>query len=162
MAERSNRAGVSTMMLKFVGASAELPMGVFPTLRDLYKQALMLRERAVTNYRNFSNKELAAVLCELVKEKWLVCNSQLSSALLSDQTIQYHILDRLTLLEGVLNKKERGASRKKRELEAKLDKLFNILYCKCELVSCAPFGWSGDCMNNIHINCTCPRHIKVF
>ena len=49
----------SKAVLEYVGKSAELPEGQLPTLRDVFKQGLLLKERAISDYRNYTNKELA-------------------------------------------------------------------------------------------------------
>ena len=43
----------------------------------------------------------------------------------------------------------------------KMDKLFNILYSKCEIVACLEKGCKDDCLQGAHSICSCPRLNKI-
>ena len=42
-----------------------------------------------------------------------------------------------------------------------MDKLFNIFYCKCEIITCFQRGCKEDCLLKLHIICDCPRDHKI-
>ena len=151
----------SKAVLQYVGNSAELPEGQLPTLRDVFKQGLLLRERAINDYRNYSNKDLAIDLSAMILKSWLKVNVLLDTALLQDRTIATYVEEMFRKLEAILNRREKKAKEKKVALDAQMDKLFNILYCKCPFIPCSQTGCAGDCDFKIHLCCSCPKHLKV-
>ena len=151
----------SKAVLEYVGKSAELPEGQLPTLRDVFKQGLLLKERAISDYRNYTNKELAIDLSAMVLKSWLKVNILLEKVLLQDRTIITYVEEMFRKLEAILNRREKKAKEKKVALDAQMDKLFNILYCKCLFIPCSQIGCAGDCEFKIHLTCTCPNHLKV-
>ena len=59
---------------------------------------------------------------------------------------------KFSLGKGKLDAKERFI--------VKLDKLFDILTCKCKITSCEGGSCEG-CVIQVHINCSCSRNKKI-
>ena len=55
----------------------------------------------------------------------------------------------------------RGNIEVKENFIVKLDKLFDILNCKCEIVMCANYGCPSDCTKEAHTSCMCPKEKKI-
>jgi len=57
----------------------------------------------------------------------------------------------------------RGKLAIKEIFAAKLDKLFDILNCRCQICFGSEFGCPADsgCRKEAHINCTCPKEMRI-
>ena len=60
---------------------------------------------------------------------------------------------RVSLGQGKLKDKERFTE--------KLDKLVDILNCKCKIFLCSEFHCEEDCVAQAHIQCTCKKEQKI-
>ena len=55
----------------------------------------------------------------------------------------------------------RGKKAEKERFSLKLDKLVDILLCKCKLILCSEYKCDSGCMEKIHIKCKCKREEKI-
>ena len=92
----------------------------------------------------------------------LIFNSQLENQELT--TIKNFQLTTSLLKNGTFKKLCRTYSKRDKEriyFDSKLDKLFDIIKCKCEIQKCSNAGCDG-CEFKAHVlNCKCPSEIKA-
>ena len=60
-----------------------------------------------------------------------------------------------------MNGKGKNLKSRKETFLKKLDKLFDIIVCKCEITTCEEKGCPSDCKKFAHIDCDCLRPQKI-
>ena len=61
----------------------------------------------------------------------------------------------------IVNNKVKGVQQKKVAMEDKLDKIFSVLLCQCNILTCQEEGCSEACKKGVHITCLCPKVQKL-
>ena len=64
-------------IVKYLGPSAELPIADLPTLRDVFKQCQLLRERHVGPTSSYKLETMAADVVPLILNIWRRANAKL-------------------------------------------------------------------------------------
>ena len=160
--KKRTRLGTFTHMSNLIGTGRDLLPSELPTLRDVLRYGLLLREQSGEDVRNYPADCLAKDIYPKVLEKWERANNSFVAPV---------IISRVTILNKIQESWEqaknislgRGKLQVKEAFTAKLDKLFDILNCKCKIVLCSEFGCLADaaCKKESHINCTCPKEMKI-
>ena len=47
------------------------------------------------------------------------------------------------------------------DFQSRCEKLFDLIFCKCKIISCEEAGCEGCCDSSAHITCTCKREKKI-
>lgn len=162
--KRKTRLATSTHMSNFIGTGREMLPSELPTLRDVLRYGLLLREQSGENVRNYPAATVAKDTYLKVLEKWELANSCFVVPILNS---------RVTVLKKIEENWEkaknislgRGKLEVKEAFIATLDKLFDILNCKCEIKLCSEFegkcpGGAG-CKYEVHISCSCSKSMKI-
>src|SRR6218665_1732188 len=145
-----------------IGSGRDLLPFELPTLRDVMRYGIFLREQSGEDVRNYPAVSLAKDIYPKILEKWGRANRSFVAPIINSQPrilkkIQesWEETKNISLGRGKLDVKE--------AFTPKLDKLFDILNCKCEMFVCSEFGCFGDagCSKGAHINCTCPKEMKI-
>ena len=55
----------------------------------------------------------------------------------------------------------RGKGIKLDNIISKLDLMYDILYCECDILSCEQKGCSAECEKVVHMDCNCPKEKKI-
>jgi hypothetical protein len=151
-------------MSNFIGTGREMLPSELPTLRDVLRYGLLLREQSGENVRNYPAATLAKDIYPTVLEKWELANSCFVVPILNS---------RVTVLKKIEEnwEKAKNISLGRGKLEVKeafiaiLDKLFDILNCKCEIKLCSEFEGpcpgGADCKYEVHISCSCSKDMKI-
>ena len=125
-------------------------MSEHPTLRDVLRFGILLREKSEDDPRNFTVKDMVKEVCSAVKIQWQKANALfVPPVIISDKSIIDKISEFWDLATNISLK--RIKKDKKEKFERKLDSLLDILCCKCNIVSCIYFECSADCSLEAHI-----------
>ena len=54
-----------------------------------------------------------------------------------------------------------GKIKDRERFSARLDKIANVLNCKCRISLCSEFGCEANCDKEVHIRCSCPAEKKI-
>ena len=155
------RQRASTHLSLYVGTGRELLNTELPTLRDLLRYGVLLRETSEKDKRNYSKEELVSDMLAALLAQWLKASHRLKfPVLVHHETIRIKLKDlwekALKLAKGV------GKIQEKQRFSQKLDKLLDILYCKCPIFLCSEFGCEDpDCDQEAHTKCNCKRGEKI-
>ena len=131
-----------------------------PTLRDILRYGIFLREKSDENNRNYTTGELAKDIYHELEETWTRANNKFRPPVTNAKvTVMKKIEEQLTLARDV--SLGRGKLDIKENFMKKLDRLFDILNCKCDIILCNDFGCPEDCKLQVHISCNCSRDKKI-
>ena len=150
----SHRSAVSPI----VGPSIEeLPPGDLSTLRNVLANAIWLKESTNQTNNNFTNQMLGEKMVPIILQSYKRVN------LLT--LYQYKSIYNKFIKEWNEFKKSCRTSSKKGKkkilFDSRLDKLFDIIKCKCDIQKCFDAGYDG-CKFQAHVViCKCLRDTKV-
>jgi len=136
-----------------IGKPEELPTADLPTLKNVLRKALLIKQNSIDN---LSLRDLAEKLVPLVKLAYQQVNIDLP--LIQDRSIYNKILRGIQDWKYLAKTSHKG--RKLENFQDKLEELFDIVFCRCKIVSCEAFGCVG-CNFGAHTTCTCPQSKKV-
>ena len=142
-----------------VGGAASLPEAELPLLKEIFARAKQIKETYSSSPTNqISNKDLIDKIYEEVLAIYLKVNSNLP--LVSEKWGR----DRLKLLyekyKNLVKSGSTATSPKMIEFQRKLDRIFDLVACKCEIKTCQEVSCEG-CENKAHITCNCKKHTKI-
>lgn len=162
MSKRKTRGQLSSHLSLLIGTGKELPVSELPTVRDILRFGLLLREQNSKDRRNYSDKELISDIIPHLLQQWARAN-----ALFKPPVINKHRTIELKL-KGLWDRAVqvslgKGNFVKKNEFFNSLDALFDILNCKCSIFLCSKTDCSPSerTKNHSHIDCCCPREKKI-
>ena len=160
MAEVRTRKKSGTHLSDYLGTGENMLVSELPTLRDVLRYGILLRQNSEGDPRNYQVKDMAKELCNEVKIQWQKANALfISSLIISDKSISDKIIESWDIATNIsLNRVKKD---KKDKFELKLDRLFDILSCKCNISYCTNYGCTSDCSLEAHIKCVCPRDKKI-
>lgn len=148
--------------MKILGPSASLPLSDLPTLRDVLKHCLLLRERHAGYSKHYPVSVMANEMVPLLKGVWFRANALLTQQpiAIGDSSIASKISRSWTLLSNIANKQKVLLSSRQSFFKG-LDKLFTILTCNCPFLSCGDAQCYKERCEQVHIKCDCPKESKV-
>ena len=159
MAKVKTRTQSHSHLTNLAGSGRELLVSDLPTLRDILRYGIYLREQSEENKCNYSVDQLVEDIFPVLICQWRKANALFKPPVINDKrTIIIKLKEvwnqatNFSLGRGKLDAKER--------FNVKLDKLFDILNCKCELTSCDGAGCEG-CVTQAHIKCSCTREKRI-
>ena len=149
-----------TNMTKYLGTGKELLVSELPTLRDILRFGILLKEQHDGSPIGFQVKEIAKHMVPAILAQWTKANALFKPpVIVSAKTISDKVIDSWNLASEISWK--RVKKDKEEKFNQKLDKLFDILTCKCVIVSCLENGCLPGCTQEAHITCTCPKDMKI-
>jgi len=155
--EMKTRSKSRTSMSVLYGKSKELPVAELPTARDILLYGLLLQERE----ENLRGTPLFNQLAEDLMIQW----GKASSCFVAPVTISDNgVLFKLKNLwnDASTHARNRLSKKKVTSFTEKLDKLFDILSCKCLIYSCSDAKCPDEqCAIQAHISCECPKASKI-
>ena len=148
---------------QIIGPSKALPSADLPTLRDILQQVLLLKESRSTQDISVSVfQEVASLVIAI----WKRANALLieTDVRISDKTIADKISFNWDSISSQMQKrkaKKKTGRWTKESFSDRLDRLFNILHCRCPFISCETAKCITDNCIAAHISCSCPLKTKV-
>ena len=136
------------------GASADLPDdGDLYTVRDILAACQRLHELSP----GVADLFIAGQIAEKVRQKWVQCNPEL--VLISDLAVKNKIVRDMKAAQNIKAKK--ASKVQVDNFMYKLDRLFDILCCRCPFVDCSDMSCQVENCSAAHINCECLRRFKI-
>ena len=164
MATRTRRMATSHLTL-YVGTGRKLLNSELPTVRDLLRYGVLLRELSEKDKFNYSNDQLIGDMMSALFEQWQKANHLLKYPVLAhESSVRTRLKD---TWEKALNfARGRGKLKDKKKFNHKLDRLMDILYCRCPILLCSEFGCLGKqqdpvCNQEAHAKCKCKQDEKI-
>lgn len=159
MAQVRTRTKSSCHMSKFVGNGQELLVSDLPTVRDILRYGIFLREHSEYDRRNYQVDKLVGDIYTALIRQWRKANALFKPPIINEK---------ITIISKIKNfwnqavnfSLGKGKGDAKKQFVTKLDKLFDILNCKCQITSCEDEGCEG-CVIQAHIKCSCSREKKI-
>ena len=163
MAGTRTRKSSGTKLRDFLGGARPLLLTECPTMRDVLRQALHLQEQELlvkeTDRRNYPVKEVMSDILPMIKSQWQAANAMFKHpVIVSDQVILNKIVTGWKQASDYCYK--RMKKNKQEKFLKQLDKVVDILKCKCNISSCSEANCAG-CNTEAHINCSCPKQNKI-
>ena len=116
-------------MTNFIGTGREFMPSELPTVQDIIRLRILLREESGDDARNYTAASLAKDIYPTVLEKWELANSSFVTPIINSRT---RILKKIQ--ESWEQAKNISLGRGKLDIKeiftAKLDKLFDVLNCR--------------------------------
>ena len=132
-------------MSAYVGAGKEFSLADVPTNRAVIRRGLLLRDQKCQDgldYRNYTVNAIARDLAPILENQWQKANVKfVFPVILSRQRIEDKIQALWKKVFDVAKGKGKAAERAK--VEDCLDKLMDIVYCKCSIIICEEPGPSA-------------------
>ena len=121
-------------MSMYLGVERELIPSELPTTRDILRYGLLQRELSEKDKRNSTVDELVTKMFNVLARQWANANPQFKSPILNhDVTIKKKLRG---FWEQAVNFSEgNGKIKDKEKFATKLDKLADVLNCKCRIFS---------------------------
>ena len=153
----------NTRIVKFIGPSADLPKADLPTLRDILRQCLLLRERQSASNVNYEVITMASDILPLLLVTWHRANAKFVEIPIRtcDDTLIQRIKEKWETMVKLASGKGKVSARQKKAFMEALDRLFNILRCTCPFISCSDAKCDKESCATVHINCKCPREAMI-
>ena len=140
--KRKTRLTTFTHMSNLIGTGRELLPSELPTVRDVLRYGL-LREQSGEDGRNYPAASLAKDIYPAMLQKWELANS---SFVIPVVTSRITILNKIKVIweQAKDISLGRGKHEVKESFNSKLDKLFDMLNCKCTIATCSEFDCPAD------------------
>ena len=160
MAAKTRKKSSSHLSM-YLGVGQELPLNQLPTLRDLLRYGIYLREVSHVDKLFYPIDTLVEDMMLALMAQWTKANAQLKHPILvHPDTIRKRLK---TSWENAFKLSTgRGKLKEREKLALQLDKLFDILYCHCPIYLCSEFECDpDDCKKDCHIKCKCKMWEKI-
>ena len=119
----------------------------------------LLKERSISGKKGLTLNDLSNSIVDALYNKWQSANPEFKE--------DENLIARLYLFKKVKTdwdfcvKWERKSSNQVESYKKRLDKLYNVLKCKCVFTTCAEKDCPDSCCEYVHINCTCVKIQKI-
>ncbi|KAG7163765.1 hypothetical protein Hamer_G003017 [Homarus americanus] len=149
MSSPRTRSNSSCHLSNLVGPGMQLLVSELPTVRDLLRLGLLKRKDSDADRRNCLFKDLVNDIYTDVLAQWQKANAQFTVPVIVSERGIKRKMENLwaRAVEVCLGK---GEVEVKQTFIQGLDRLFDILSCKCQIRSCAEVGCSPDCAREAH------------
>ena len=153
MSQIKTRIQSSTLLHQLVGSGSELPVAELPTVRDLIRYGLYLREISEQDRRNYSTDQVVADITKGFLAQWCRADPQFSGSVVNSHV---RIKAKLKAIWEQAVKVSSGRAKQddKDKFTGKLDRLMDILTFKFIIKECAEAGCNSACLSRVHISCT--------
>lgn len=160
MSSLKTRQQVWTHLHDLVGSGSELPVAELPTVRDLMRYGLYLRQVSDEDRRNYTNDEIIVDIMNALLSQWCKANPRFTEPVVNSQK---RIKTKLKGIWELATKVSLGRAKiqERENFMKKLDRLMDILTCKCKISSCCGAECCNNCIGDVHISCTCRREFKI-
>lgn len=160
MSKVKTRKSSSSHLSHLVGTGSQLPVAELPTARDILRLGVLLREQATADRRNYTMDTLISDLIDPVTSQWEKANCLFKPPIANHKnTIRAKLK---SLWERAINVASgRAKLAEKDKFMEGLDKLVDILNCKCKIQLCSEVSCQKQCVGGVHIECKCPREVKI-
>ena len=161
MASVRTRHKSASNLSEFLGTGQEFLVSELPTLRDVLRFGIFLREKR-DDQRNYSVKDMVKDITPFVFQKWTKANALFRSpVVVSEARARVKIEDAWNLASRIARNVGAVKQDKKTSFVESLDKVFDILHCKkCPISDWKDFSCYG-CDQKVYIVCNCNKKTKI-
>ena len=141
---------------ELLGPSKPLPANELATLRDVLTAGIFLKE-SLDHVKEMSPLQFRMNLTEQILEVYHKANSQFKpGTVLITQNAICQKVQNVWKKSCLMANKRTKVNKDSREIMNKTDKLFNLLYCKCDIDTCPENACKEDYIQGDHIICSSP------
>ena len=132
---RKTRGSLTSQLSSLVGPGRELIPSQLPTNSDLLRLGILLREQADKYSRHYSVNEMAREMLKILLHQWSKANAEFKYPVVLHEETIFLKLKKLWE-DGVKVSQGRVKLVEKQKFKDKLDKLLDLLSCKCSIQLC--------------------------
>ena len=157
------RNKINTKISLYLGGPNNFRPTEFPTLRDCLRRCLDLQQYEIlrhdANRRNIVMQKMFATVATEIQSRWSNSNSEFKEPVICNEKA---IETRLSRAWSTYSEIARGKARHKTEEEwnRKLDKLFDISYCRCSIFRCGENEAICNELCELQAHCLCKCEAK--
>jgi hypothetical protein len=184
------RQSTSMNLVDYLGPGRALLTSELPTLRSILRQGILFREERMLQEdvcvkgkaASYTLIEQLDDMTEAVENQWKRANNDFQPpVVITSKRLREKLSEAWEMATTIARKKMPKASKVK-NFESKLDRLFDLTKCHCEIKTCQENGCPStckrcgecgkcgsckkcaecvECLQNAHICCSCPREEKL-
>ena len=155
---------MATSLSSLVGTGREFLPSELPTYRDVLRYGVLLKERSEIDACHYPPIKIAKDIIPALLSQWIKANAEFKAPVIIHETTLVKKIKNI-LEQGMEVARGRVKLAKKQAFIDKLDKLLDILNCKCTIQLCVELGCvkKGDsrCRMDAHADCTCTKEFKI-
>ena len=139
----------------------EFPVADLPLVGNDLAKAKLIKASMTTdsNGGEVSNKAVIDKLYLDIAEVYRKTNYNLE--LISEKRAKFHLNKIYTDYKELVRSGGSSTSPQMLDFQSRCEKLFDLIFCKCKIISCEEAGCEGCCDSSAHITCTCKREKKI-
>ena len=164
VAPARTRNSVTSHLSTLVGRGREFNPSEPPTHRDLLRYGILCRELAEENRRNYTMNELVRDMIPPLLAQWQKANYQFKYPVINHGQRLFSKVKKIWE-DAVKVSLGKGKLVEKQKFISKLDKLVDILSCRCPIKLCTELGCVKEgeerCKKDAHAECNCKREFKI-
>lgn len=143
-----------------VGGAAELPEADLPLLKEVLAKAKQIQDSLTHDNlgRDVSTKEVIDKVYDNVFALYVKVSSNLP--LISERQAKVNLLKLYKDHKALVRSRASSTAPKMQLFQSKLDRIFDVIACKCEIKSCESVACQG-CAVDAHITCKCKKAQKI-
>ena len=127
------RLSVNDKRIDFLGCPSELLEDELPTLRGCLRFAMLIREHALANEQEKAVRDIAREVYKKVASLYIRANRKLVPPVIMDEEVTVQkFVRKWEDIETIL-RKQKHSNKVEARITPELDKLFDIMYCKCPI-----------------------------
>ena len=145
---------------KAVGGAADLPESDLPLLKEVLAKGKQIQDSLTCDNlgRDVSNKEVIDKLYDNIFALYVKVNSNLP--LISERQIKDNLMKLYKEHKSLIRSGASSTNPKMQMFQNKLDRIVDVIACKCQIKSCESVACQG-CAVNAHIICKCKKAQKI-
>ena len=151
------RSQSSSHLSDYVGSGRILLASELPTSRDLLRLGILLRGQSSDDHELPVSK-LCQDILPILLGSWSKANALFKYPVIKHERTVLRRIENIWK-SALLVARGKGKSSEVKNLEDKLDKLFDILNCECPFWECQSCACDG-CEVGVHVSCACSRDKK--
>ena len=141
---------------KAVGGAADLPQAELPLLKEIFARARQIKE---SSFKQMTvTKDLIDTLYGEVLALYLKVNSNLP--LITERMGKEKLKALYEKYKDLVRSGASATSPRMIAFQDKLDRIFDLVACKCEIKECGDVSCEG-CEVKAHISCSCKKDKKI-
>ena len=158
--KKKGTSSVSCIDVSPLLTEAELPEDSLPTILDLVQYGRYLRSNSRLNARNYTKDNVASDVSKAVVNKWQTVASQFQYPItLTEAKVKEKV--KTIIQKGFDHGNLQGRNEDIQNFLTNSQALFDILACKCHILTCNEAGCQGACRWGAHIHCECPKEKRI-
>lgn len=147
-----------------VGSGHPLPQTDLPSLRDILRACIYLKEMSLSNAKQQDIRSLSKEMTGQVISVYSKASRFFMPGvnMIKETSIVTKIEKDWKKAVDIVNNKGKNLKDRKEAMIDRLDKIYDLLLCQCSNIqSCSEKGCDSICKKGAHIECTCSKEQKI-